>query len=80
MHICSVTQLDLTLCDPMDCNLPGSSVLGISQQEYWSGLLLPTPGEAPLQGLNPSLLCLLHWQVDSLPLDHHKKHYFIFLI
>ena len=28
---CSVTQSCLTLCDPMDCNLPGSSVLGISQ-------------------------------------------------
>ena len=28
---CSVTQLCLTLWDPMDCNLPGSSVLGISQ-------------------------------------------------
>ena len=28
---CSVTQLCLTLCDPMDCSLPGSSVRGISQ-------------------------------------------------
>ena len=25
----SVTQLCLTFCDPMDCNLPGSSVHGI---------------------------------------------------
>ena len=24
--VCVVTQLCLTLCDPMDCNLPGSSV------------------------------------------------------
>ena len=47
MHICLVTQLDVTLCDPMDYSLPGSSVLGISQQEYWSGLLLPTPGDLP---------------------------------
>ena len=28
---CSVAQLCLTLCDPMDCGLPGFSVLGISQ-------------------------------------------------
>ena len=28
---CEVTQLCLTLCDPMDCSLPGSSVHGISQ-------------------------------------------------
>ena len=26
-----VTQLGLTLCDPMDCSPPGSSVLGILQ-------------------------------------------------
>ena len=26
-----------TLQDPMDCSLPGSSVHGIFQQEYWSG-------------------------------------------
>ena len=26
-----VAQLCLTLCDPMDCNLPGSSVHGILQ-------------------------------------------------
>ena len=26
-----VTQLCLTLCDPMDCSLPGSSVYGIFQ-------------------------------------------------
>ena len=31
-----VTQLCLTLSDPMDCNPPGSSVHGILQQERWS--------------------------------------------
>ena len=29
VHACSVTQLCLTLCDPMDCSLSGSSVPGI---------------------------------------------------
>ena len=28
---CSIAQLCLTLCDPMDCSLPGSSVHGILQ-------------------------------------------------
>ena len=38
-----------------------------SRQEYWSGLPFSTPGDIP----NPeSLLCLLYWQVDSLPLCH----------
>ena len=36
--VCLVTQSCLTLCDPMDCNPPGSSVHGIFfRQEYWSG-------------------------------------------
>ena len=25
------------------------------------------------QGLNPHLLCLLHWQADSLPLNHQRS-------
>ena len=28
-------QSCLTLCDPMDCSLPGSSVHGFSRQGYW---------------------------------------------
>ena len=31
-----VAQSCPTLCDPMDCSLPGSS-MGFSRQEYWSG-------------------------------------------
>ena len=38
--------------------------MGFSRQEYWSGLPCPPP----TQGSNPHLLCLLHLQVDSLPL------------
>ena len=40
--VCSVTQLHPTLCDPIDCSPPGSSV-GFSRQEYWSGLPFPSP-------------------------------------
>ena len=49
-------QLCPTLCDPMNCNLPGSSVHGILQQEYWTGLSWPHLGDLPNQGLNPCLL------------------------
>ena len=38
-----VSQSCLTLSDPMDCSLPGSSVRGSFQQEYWSGLPFPSP-------------------------------------
>ena len=41
-----------------------------SRQEYWNGLPFPPPEDPPTQGLNSSLLCLLHWQENSLPLHH----------
>ena len=31
-----------TLCDPMNCSPPGSSILGFSRQEFWSGVPLPS--------------------------------------
>ena len=40
-----------TLCDPMDYNLPGSSLYGISRQEYWRGLPFPSPGDLPNPGI-----------------------------
>ena len=40
----SVTQSCLTLCDPMACTPPGSSVYGILQAKYWSGLPFRSPG------------------------------------
>ena len=45
-------QSCLTLCDLMDCSLPGSSVCGILPQEYWSGLPLPPPGDLPHPGID----------------------------
>ena len=38
-----VSQSCRILSDPMDCSLPGSSVHGISRQEYWSRVPLPSP-------------------------------------
>ena len=37
------TQSCPTLCNPMNFSLPGSSVYGISCQEYWNGLPCPPP-------------------------------------
>ena len=42
--------------------------MGFPQQEYWSGLPFPSPGDLPDPGRDPGLLRLLHWQADSLPL------------
>ena len=41
--------------------------MGFSRQEYWSGLSCP-PLQGMTQGSSPCILCLLHYQADSLPL------------
>ena len=46
-HLCP------TLCNPMDCNPTGSSVHGIFQAKYWSGLSLPSSGNLPDPGIEP---------------------------
>ena len=51
VYVCSKSlQSCLTLCDTMDCSLPGYS-MGFSRQEYWNGLLRPPPGDLPNPGI-----------------------------
>ena len=45
----------------------------LSRQEYWSGLPFPSPGDLPDSGIEPHVLCLMHWQVSSLPLAPSGK-------
>ena len=59
----------LTLCDSMDCILPGSSVHGISQARILQWVVSSFRRYSQPRDRN-CLLCLLHWQVDSLPLRH----------
>ena len=67
--VCLVTQSSLTLCDPLDWSLPGSSV-EFSRQEYWSGVPFPSPGDLPNPGIKLASLDHLQWQVDCLPLKY----------
>ena len=67
-------QLCLTLCDPMDCSPPNSSVHEILQTrilEWGCHALLP--GIFWTQELNPCLSSLLCWQEGSLPLSPTGK-------
>ena len=71
-------QLYPALYDPMDHSLPGScpwDSLGKNTEvrchALWQGIV-------PNQGLNLHLLCLLHWQVGSLPLEPSGKPLFPF--
>ena len=44
----------------LGCSTPGSSVHGVFQAEYWSGLLCPPPGVLSTLGSNPHLFG--YWQ------------------
>ena len=50
-QVASVVSDSVTPCSP-----PGSSVHGISWQEYWSGLPFPPPGDLPNPGIKPKSL------------------------
>ena len=64
MNIRNETQPSSTLCNPVDCSLPGPSVrLEFSRQEYWSGCPFLSPGDLPDPGIEPASPAL---QPDSL--------------
>ena len=71
--VCDVcAQLCLTLCNPMDCSVPGSSVHGISQGKN-TGVgchFLLRGGDLPDPGIKPAPLESPTLQADSLPLNH----------
>ena len=69
MHTKSL-QLCLTLCNPMDHSLLGSSVHGFSRQEYWSGLPFPSPGHLSNPGIKPVSLLSPALAAGSLPLGN----------
>ena len=58
-----VTQSCLTLCDPMDCSPPGSSVRGILQATTLEWVVIPSPGDLPDPRIEPGSPAL---QADSL--------------
>ena len=62
--LCSATQSCPTLCYPMGCSPPGSSVHGILQARILERLPFLPSGDLP----KPGIFCLLHWQAGSLPL------------
>ena len=68
-----VTQSCPTLCDPMDCSPPGSSVHGNLQARLWSGLPCPPPGDLSNPEIEPRSPTL---RVDSLPAELPGKPWF----
>ena len=73
---CSVhAQSCLTLCDPMDWSCQSPLSMGFPRQEYQSEFSKEdspgedSPGESSWPRNQTCVSCLLHWQVDPLPLS-----------
>ena len=50
-----VVRLCPTLCDPMDCSLPGSSVCRILQARILEWVAVPFPEDLPDPGIEPDI-------------------------
>ena len=66
-HYGLVTKMCLTLVTPWTVANQAPLPMGFSRQEYWSGLLFPSPGNLPDPGLEPRSPAL---QGDSLRLSY----------
>ena len=66
----SVTQLGLTLCNPMDVSPPGSSVPVISKARILKWIPISPPGDLPDAGIEAMSPASPALQVDSLRLSY----------
>ena len=60
-----VTQSHPTLCDPMDCSPPGSSVHGILQERILKWVAMPSSRGASQSRERTHISCLPHWQASQ---------------
>ena len=65
-YVASVMSNSVQPYRPIACQVP--LTMEFSRQEYWSGFHALIEEIFLTQGSNPLLLCILHWQADSLPL------------
>ena len=63
-------QFCLTLCDPMDCSLPGSSALGVSQARILEWVAMPSSRRSSPPRDRIRLLSLLHCRQLLYSLSH----------
>ena len=63
VSVCACAQSSLTLCDPMDCSPPHTSVHGVSQARIleWVAISFSMGSSRSRDWI--------HWKVDSLPLS-----------
>ena len=72
-----VAQSCLTLCEPMDCSPPGSSILGIFQARVLQWVAISFSRESSRPGIKPSVLhcrqMLYHLSHQGIPIIKHYK-------
>ena len=68
VHVCSVVS-NFASPQTIACQ-DFFSVPGVAQEEYWSGLLFPSPGYLPKPGIKPVSPALTG---DSLLLSHQRR-------
>ena len=74
LHICAkLLQSCLTLCDPMDCSLPGFSIHGIIQARILEWFAMPSSRDLPNPGIEPASLTFPELATGSLPLVSSGK-------
>ena len=81
MYFCVlVAQSCLTLCDPIDCSPPGSSVCGILQARVLEWVAIPFSRDLPNPGIEPrSVFWLLFGVLLAWLKWNHYDSQFIFL-
>ena len=72
MHARSL-QSCLTLCDPLDCSPPGSSVYGILQARLLEWVAMSSSRDLSDPEIEPESSVIPALQVDSLPLNQGEK-------
>ena len=72
-------QLCPTICNPLDCSLPDSSVHGILQAGILQCIVIPFPGDLPKPGMEPRPPTLwqtyYHLKHQGSPDDKYWTHY-----
>ena len=70
-----VAQSCPTLYNSMEPTRLAPLFMEFSRQEYWSGLLFPSPGDLPHPGIEPTSPVSPALQADSLWLSHRGMPY-----
>ena len=78
--MCAHSQACLTLCGSMACSPPGSFAHGIFQARILEQVAISSSRGSSQPRGRLCLLCLLHWQADSLPLVPPGKPYILIYV